>query len=200
MAEGTARSILRAVLFGLSLGLLLVVAFAASILIVVPKATGSTPLTVLTDSMTPTLPPGTLVVVRPIDPRDVRVGQVVTYQLVSGRPEVVTHRVVAVTSTSTGEVRFTFRGDANALPDAAAVRPEQLRGAVWYSVPVVGWANEAVNGVARKWVVPAVAALLFAYAAVMLSLGTRQALQGRVRTRYRRAVTTGHGRRVAPRR
>ena len=46
----------------------------------------------LTSSMEPGLPPGTLVIVKPIDPVDVRIGTVITYQLESGKPTVVTHR------------------------------------------------------------------------------------------------------------
>ena len=36
--------------------------------IVIPRLTGSTPYTVLTGSMVPTYPPGTLIVVKPEDP------------------------------------------------------------------------------------------------------------------------------------
>lgn len=183
--------ILRALALGLSVGLLAVVAGLALVLIVVPKATGSVPLTVLTSSMEPRLPPGTLVVVRPIDPRDIRVGQVVTYQIASGEPEVVTHRVVAISSTSDGRQRFAFRGDANAQDDAVLVQPAQIRGALWYSVPGVGWANDLVNGTARAWVVPIAASALFAYSAVMMALGISPVARRRYLTRYRRSGSPG---------
>jgi signal peptidase len=183
------RPILRALVLGLSLGLLLVVAGLAVVLVVVPRATGSTPLTVLTSSMTPTLPPGTLVVVRPTAPADVRVGQIATYQLQSGRPEVVTHRVTAITTTSAGDRLFTFRGDANARADQDAVRAVQLRGTVWYSVPGLGWVNQAVDGPGRSWVVPSAAGALFAYAAVMILLGVREAVRPGRRDRGRRSAS-----------
>ncbi len=64
-------------------------------LIVVPLLGGARPYTVLTSSMEPTYPPGTLVVVRTTDASRLPVGTVVTYQLESGQPDVVTHRVVA---------------------------------------------------------------------------------------------------------
>lgn len=182
--------ILRAVALGLSVGLLVLVAGVAVLLIVVPRATGSVPLTVLTASMEPRLPPGTLVVIRPVVPRDVRVGEVVTYQIESGRPEVITHRVVAITTASDGARRFTFRGDANGAADAAPVRSEQIRGRLWYSVPFVGWANELVNGSARGWVVPLAAGGLFAYSGVMLSLGIAPRVRRRYLTRYRRTGAT----------
>lgn len=178
--------ILRALALGLSVGALALVLGVAALLIVVPKATGSVPLTVLTASMEPRLPPGTLLVVRPVAPADIRIGEVVTYQIASGRPEVVSHRVVAITTASDGARRFTFRGDANAASDAAPVRPEQIRGRLWYSVPLVGWANELVHGTARAWVVPLVAGALFAYSGVMLSLGIAPRVRRRYLTRYRR--------------
>src|SRR6478752_3117022 len=81
---------------GLSWGLLAFVALVAALVIVVPAVTGSTPYTILTSSMEPGLPPGTLVVVKPINPDDIVIGTVVTYQLESGEPTVVTHRVVAI--------------------------------------------------------------------------------------------------------
>lgn len=59
--------------------------------------------------MQPSLPRGSLVVVRPVDPADEGAGSVISYQLASGRDEVVTHRVVsqgldADTTRSSGPV------------------------------------------------------------------------------------------------
>lgn len=183
---------MRAVALGFGLGVMLLVAGLGVILVAVPKATGSLPLTVLTSSMEPTFPPGTLVVVRPEDPTRIRVGDVATYQIASGRPEVVTHRVRAVTTTSTGERLFTFRGDANDVADAP-VAAIQLRGVVWYSVPLLGWANTLVNGHDRPWIVPGIAGVLVVYGLVMVALGVRAA------RRRRRGPAAGrrsaHGRR-----
>lgn len=184
--------IVRAVAVGFGLGVMLLVAGLGVILVVVPKATGSTPLSVLTSSMEPTLPPGTLVVVRPEDPSRIRVGDIATYQLASGRPEVVTHRVRAVTTTSTGERLFTFRGDANDVADAP-VAAIQLRGVAWYSVPLLGRANTLVNGHDRPWIMPGIAGVLLVYGLAMVALGVRAA------RRRRRGPAAGrrsaHGRR-----
>lgn len=106
--------------------------------VVLPRVAGAQPYVVLTGSMTPTYPPGTLVVVRPTEPAAVRVGDVITFQLRSGEPTVVTHRVVSVGADSTGSLTFTTRGDANPAPDVDPVRPVQVRGTVWYAVPWVG--------------------------------------------------------------
>jgi len=178
------RAVVRAVGLGLSSGLLLIVAGLAVVLIVVPKATGSTPLTVLTQSMEPTLPPGTLLVVRPTPVEDIRIGDVVTYQITSGQPAVISHRVVSVASSSDGSRTFTLKGDNNALADPAPVTAAQVRGVVWYSLPDIGLVNQLVNG-SRSWLVPTIAGVLLAYGAVMVTLGVVSA------ARRRRAAAGG---------
>lgn len=183
------RAVVRAVALGLSTGLLLIVAALAVVLIVVPKATGSMPLTVLTQSMEPKLPPGTLLVVRPTPVEDIRVGDVVTYQIVSGQPAVISHRVVSVSSSSDGERTFVLKGDNNAEADPAPVTAVQIRGVVWYSIPEIGFVNQIVNG-SRSWLIPAVAGVLLTYGAVMMTAGFVSAAR-------RRRAGTGRGRRSA---
>ena len=185
------KAVVRAVVLGLSTGLLLLVAGLAVVLIVVPKATGSTPLTVLTQSMDPTLPPGTLLVVRPTPVEDIRIGDVVTYQITSGQPAVISHRVVSVASSSDGSRTFTLKGDNNALADPAPVTAAQVRGVVWYSLPDIGLVNQLVNG-SRSWLIPAIAGVLLAYGAVMVTIGIVS-----VARRRRRVAVAGrpHGRR-----
>lgn len=151
---------------GVSFGLLGIVTLLAAAVVVVPWVSGSTPYTILTSSMEPGLPPGTLVVVKPIDPEEVRIGTVVTYQLYSGQDEVVTHRVIEIQSPTVpgDDPSFITKGDANSEPDAKPVTAVQVRGAVWYSVPYIGWINNVVNGDMRAVVIPIVAGVLFLYA------------------------------------
>lgn len=183
------RGLLHALGLGLSVGLLLLVAALAVVLVIVPKATGSTPLTVLTSSMEPSLPPGTLLVVRPTSTEDIRVGDVVTYQIESGRPEVISHRVIEIVSSTDGTTSFVTKGDNNDAADEAAVLPVQVRGTLWYSVPWLGFVNQAVNGQARAWIVPLLAVALFGYAGYMIATGLvqRRADRRRERAPARRA-------------
>ncbi|SBN64337.1 signal peptidase, endoplasmic reticulum-type [Curtobacterium sp. 9128] len=176
------RAVLHAVALGLSTGMLVIVAGLAVVLIVIPKATGSTPLTVLTQSMEPTLPPGTLLVVEPTPLEDIRIGDVVTYQIVSGQPAVISHRVVAVESSSDGARTFVLKGDNNAEPDPSPVTAAQVRGVVWYSIPEVGYVNQLVNG-SRGWLIPVVAGILLAYSAAMITIGVTSSVRRRRRSR-----------------
>ncbi len=166
------RSLLHYIGLGLSGGLLAFLLLIAAAVVVVPAATGSTPYTVLTSSMEPSLPPGTLIIDRPVATDDIRVGDIVTYQLESGKPVVVTHRVTAISTTDTGDKIFTLKGDNNSLPDANPVVAEQIRGEVWYSVPLIGWVNNLISGATRGWVVPALAFGLFLYAGYMVAGAT----------------------------
>ena len=135
----------------------------ALVSIVLPALVGGRPLTVLTQSMEPALPPGTLLVIRPTAPQDVRVGDVLTYQIESGKPAVVSHRVTSKTLGPDGSVLFTTQGDANDVEDPP-VQAVQVVGTLWYSVPLLGWVNNVVSGDLRARVVPFVVGALFLYA------------------------------------
>ena len=168
---------------GVSAGVLAFVVLVGVLVIVIPAVSKSTPMTILTQSMIPTYPPGTLVIVRPTDPQQVRIGDALTYQLKSGEPDVVTHRVTAVNTSSTGDVTFITQGDNNALPDAKPVLPVQIRGTVWYSVPWIGYVNNLIGGDARSMLVPIIAVGLFLYAGYAFASGLAGAARRRRRQR-----------------
>lgn len=143
---------------------ILVMVTMLAVAVVIPRLGGATPYTILTGSMEPGMAPGTLAVIKPIAPEDIGIGTVVTYQLESGQPTVVTHRVTEVGFDGQGELRYTTQGDANNVADAAPVRPVQVRGALWYSVPYVGHVNNLLTGDQRQLAVYLAAALLLGYA------------------------------------
>jgi signal peptidase len=167
---GSVRRAVRAVGTVIAAGLLIVVCGLLVATVGVPIATGSDTYTVLTRSMEPGLPPGTLLVVRPVAADSLHVGDVVTYQLRSGKPDVVTHRIVRVEASSDGTKRYITRGDANAVADASPFRAEQVRGRVWYAVPAVGWLAIVKNSTSlQPWLV-GIGALLLLYS--LVSIGT----------------------------
>lgn len=138
-------------LFRVSMVILTVAGLALlAVAVAVPRIGGATPYVVQTGSMSPTLEPGTLVVVKPRPAHELRIGDVVTYQLVSGRPATATHRVVEIGAGLDGELRFRTQGDANSAADAAWVRPAQLRGVVWYHLPWVGRISVALDPIRHQ--------------------------------------------------
>ncbi|SEM69640.1 signal peptidase I [Cryobacterium sp. TMT1-3] len=181
------KGIVHALSVAISGALLLLVVMLFAVLVVVPKLTGATPLTVLTSSMEPHLPPGTLIVVDPVNTDDLVIGDVATYQMHSGEPAVITHRIIAISSSTDGTRSFQFQGDNNSLPDPDLVLAAQIQGRLWYSVPLIGYANNFVNGASRAVIIPAVAVALLGYSTVRLVAGLRAA-RPRPRGAHRRVA------------
>nr|WP_156507379.1 signal peptidase I [Arthrobacter sp. OY3WO11] len=132
-----------------SMAAMLIALFAALVLIVMPAATGSHTYTVLTNSMAPKFPPGTFLVMKPAPFGELKYGDVITFQLYSGRPEVETHRIVGFGATQAGEKTLITRGDNNGANDAEPVREIQVKGKLFYAVPQVGFVANALGNADR---------------------------------------------------
>lgn len=130
-------------LFLLAFALLVVAAI--TVLVVLPRATHGSALTVLTGSMTPDIPVGSVVIVRPVDPGTLKVGDIATYQVAPGKAEYITHRIVRINTHKSPEV-FTFKGDANRGPDINPVPAGAIRGQVWFHVPYLGAIRDGLHG------------------------------------------------------
>lgn len=154
--------------------MLVATAVAAALLaVVVPRLAGATPYAVLTGSMRPAMPPGTLVVVRPVDPADITTGQVITFMPKENDPSVVTHRVVGLGFDGTGPT-FTTKGDANEAPDPAPVRAVQVVGERWYFVPYLGYLTDLFTGRQRTVGILVVTGGLLLYALLMYAGALRE--------------------------
>lgn len=162
---------------------LLLTALSALIVIVIPMATGSHTYTVLTSSMAPKYAPGTLMVVKPAPFDSLRVGDVITYQIESGKPAVISHRITAVGSTQTGERVFTTKGDNNSLEDVTPVQEVQVQGKLLYAVPYVGFAAHAV-GEQRGKVLPVIAVGFIAMGALSMVKGSMEKKHGKKTNRH----------------
>ena len=135
----------------LTLAVLAALALAAAVA-VVPLLAGARTYTVLSPSMTPTFPVGTVVVSRPRPAAEIGAGDVITFadrDPGTGESRVVTHRVVGVEPGPA----FRTKGDANEDPDPRPVAAADVLGVEWYSVPWVG-------GLRDRLVSPAGAAVL----------------------------------------
>ena len=164
---------------------ILVAVVVLALAVVIPRLAGATPYNIQTGSMRPHYPPGTLVVVKPVDPATLASGEVATYQISSGEPEVATHRIQQVQVDLRGERTFVFKGDANPSPDPSPVRPIQIKGKLWYAVPYLGFVNGEMTGHQHQLLVYVVVTALFGYAAFMFS--------GAARDRLRRRRGSGRG-------
>jgi len=95
---------------------------------------------VLSGSMSPTFDTGSIVVIRKTDPKNLVVGDVVTFMGATETGKTITHRVIEI-STENG-LSFTTKGDANNVADSMPLDPENVIGKVQFSVPYIGYLLE----------------------------------------------------------
>lgn len=114
------------------------VALAFLLLTVAPKSGLYATFTVLSASMSPAIPEGSVVVVTAADPRTLKPGQVITFSASTPPYPILTHRIVAVEQTAKGPA-FQTKGDANLLVDPWKVTYAGQAGLVRLSVPAIGY-------------------------------------------------------------
>ncbi|MFA5891805.1 MAG: signal peptidase I [Actinomycetota bacterium] len=122
-------------------------------------------LTVLSDSMRPIMPVGSVIVVTPVPVTSLRVGDVITYEAPLDDHRVVTHRVIDLRRQDGGIVVRT-KGDASSEVDPWRARIDTPE--VWRMravVPRLGWGIHALRAPsvrrAALFVLPVIAALLW---------------------------------------
>ena len=129
----------------------------------VPTFGGRAPLIVLTDSMWPTIESGDLIIVKSVDPSEVKEGDVISFfDPQSDGSAVVTHRVLKQNATAedglpsyfnpdnepgiiteNGKLVFYTQGDGNNTPDRVPVPAGELVG-VWTGTRFKGMGNVAM--------------------------------------------------------
>src|SRR5581483_3005477 len=124
-------------------GRLLFAAVSVLVFVGVGPLTGAYRLaTVLSGSMAPAMPVGSVAVLVPESPAAVRPGDVITFQAPTPDHPVVTHRVVEIVEAGRHPVVRT-KGDANRSPDPWTARLEGDR--AWRRVAVVPFAGTAIR-------------------------------------------------------
>ncbi|GAA1131793.1 signal peptidase I [Citricoccus alkalitolerans] len=170
----------------LSFGFLCISALAAIVLIIIPSASGSQTYSVLTNSMAPSYPAGTFLVVKPTPADALQVDDIITFQMESGRPEVITHRITALTAGQNGERLLITQGDNNDEVDPKPVQDIQVRGTLMYAVPYVGFLASALGRTDRGAMITALAFTLIAFGTFTTSRGAihhcREARNGQLAT------------------
>jgi signal peptidase len=137
------RSLARALASSAVTGLMGLGAAALLFLSVGPMLLPFQTFSVLSGSMQPTIPTGSVVVVTRVAAGDVKVGDVITFQP-PGRTNFVTHRVQTLDDSS-GLPVVTTKGDANAAADPWKLT---LRGSgwrYWFTIPFAGYVLAAAQ-------------------------------------------------------
>lgn len=96
-----------------------------------------------TGSMSPTIPTGSLAIVRLIPASDIRIGDVTTVNRGEGQLP-VTHRVVSTAPIGGGVYSIVMKGDANDSPDSEPYEVTEARKVLWHA-PGLAYAVAAIG-------------------------------------------------------
>lgn len=117
-------------------GILVLLLLAASCLpLTVPRFFGYHIYSVVSGSMEPAIPTGSLVYIREARPEEIETGDVIAFYGAADQGSIITHRVVE-NRVVMGE--FSTKGDANQTPDMNPVPYARLIGKVERSIPKAG--------------------------------------------------------------
>lgn len=141
--------------YGIFLVLLvgLAVLLAASLL---PVPGNYKVLSVLSGSMEPAIHTGSVVVMAPT--ADYKIGEVITFGVISKTETPVTHRIKDIKIVD-GKPVYITKGDANNATDSKEISQSEVDGKVLFSIPFLGYALNFVKqplGFALVIVVPAI--------------------------------------------
>ena len=127
--------------------ILLIILILGCIPLTVPRAMGYELYTVITGSMEPNVPVGSLVFVKDVDPVEVQEKDVIAFYGGKDSNAIITHRVVE-NRVFMGD--FITKGDANSDNDMNPVDYEELIGRVELSVPYVGTVAQFLTSLEGK--------------------------------------------------
>jgi signal peptidase len=120
-----------------------VTAFAVIAFSLLPRVAGYQMLIVRSGSMEPAIRTGSTVLVQPVAPTTLRIGDIITYERTDGPPVMVTHRIVEVLDSGPPPT-FRTKGDANSTEDPYTVTFHSAGGKVVVAVPFAGYFYNAL--------------------------------------------------------
>jgi len=105
---------------------------------------------VLSASMEPNMPMGSLAITMPVAAEEVKVGDIIAFAPPWDPDVTVSHRVVEIFNDE--EPRFSTKGDASEDPDPWVMPAEYVTGRVVFNIPYMGYvANSAILYVRTWW-------------------------------------------------
>ena len=136
----------------------IVVIFAR--LLVGARVIGLLPLTVLSGSMEPNYPVGSLIYVKKVDPLTLEAGDVITYTI--DEDTVVTHRIVEVIPDENDPtiVRFKTKGDANEAIDGTLAYSPNVAGTPVFTIPYLGYVASYIQNPPGTYIAISAGAIL----------------------------------------
>ena len=145
----------------------------------VANLAGFTPMTVLTDSMSPTFNSGDLILIKKCDPATLQVGDIVTFHtIIENEYALNTHRIVEIESQSATRVYHT-KGDNVSVEDPRSITGSDIVGKYLGRVPYLGHVMQFLSSSIGFLIVIVLPLLVFfifqVYNLVMVSIKLKKA-------------------------
>ena len=118
---------------------LVILTVIIALLLVGVRIIGLQVYTVLSGSMEPTYHTGSLIYVKAVDSKDLKVGDVITFML--NEKTTATHRIIEVVpdESDPDTIRFRTKGDANEAEDSSLVHYKNVIGSPVFTIPYMGY-------------------------------------------------------------
>lgn len=128
---------MRRVVKWLTIMFLCLLVVVAILFVLLPAVFASRLGVVYSGSMEPAMPVGTMVWMEPVDPAQIKVGDIIAFNPPWDPDVTVSHRVIEVIEEPT--LGFYTRGDANEDPDFDVVPAEHVLARVSFNIPNLGY-------------------------------------------------------------
>ena len=131
---------------------IIVIIIAVCLALSVPKVFGVNSYTVLTGSMVPSIPVGSVVYAKAADPASLAAGEVIVFY--DGHTDIpITHRIIE-NDTARGQV--VTKGDANETQDLMPIPYMNIVGRVCLHIPILGYIASPLSSLMGKLAMAAI--------------------------------------------
>ena len=146
----------------------------------VSNLAGFTPMTVQSDSMSPTFDQGDLIVIKQCDTSSLQVGDIVTFHtIVDGQYALNTHRIVSIDELN-GMHSFTTKGDNNDIADQHVISDGDIVGKYVLKIPYLGKVMDILSSSMGFLIIIVIPMLLFfiyqVYHLVIVGMNLKRAM------------------------
>ena len=140
--------------------LAVILALVLVLLLVAPRVFGMHVFTVLSGSMEPSYPVGSLIYVKSVDPFQLKEGDVITFLL--DEDTVATHRIVDIVPDDEEDsvIRFRTKGDANDAEDGSLVHCRNVVGTPIFTIPKLGFFADYIQHPPGMYIAVSAAAIV----------------------------------------
>ncbi len=158
---------------------------------------GFTPMTVQSDSMSPTFDQGNLIVIKTCDTSKLQVGDIVTFHtIIDNQYALNTHRIESIDELN-GMRSFTTKGDNNDVADTHIISDGDIVGQYVFKIPGMGKVMDFLSSTWGFLIVIVLPMLLFfiyqVYHLVIVGMNLKRAMAEEDRMARAAAIVDGEG-------